>query len=188
MFTSIYTNVLRTTMQRCYSSAASLPRTFFDIEISGKPVGRLVFELRSDVVPKTTSNFLALCTGEKGFGYKDSIFHRIIPGFMAQGGDFQNANGTGGYSIYGDRFEDENFDLKNKSLCLSMANAGPNTNGSQFFITFTDCEWLDGKHVVFGRLVEGQDVLQLMETKGSTPHGKTSEQVKISDCGSVEEQ
>ncbi len=161
------------------------PRCFFDITADGAPVGRLEFELHADVVPKTAENFRALCTHEKGYGYKGSTFHRVIPGFMCQGGDFTNHNGTGGKSIYGDRFEDENFELKHTSDgLLSMANAGPGTNGSQFFITTAVTPWLDGKHVVFGRVAEGMDVLKKVEALGSRS-GATSKRLVIEDCGQL---
>ena len=169
------------------------PVVFFDIEIAGQPVGRIKMELYKDVVPKTAENFRQLCTGEHRLnkipiGYKQCSFHRVMKDFMIQGGDFVKGDGTGRMSIYGDKFQDESFTLKHDTPgLLSMANSGPDTNGCQFFITCNKCDWLDGKHVVFGRVLDQESMLLVRKIENVPTGANNTPKVAVivSECGEL---
>ncbi|KAF8900883.1 cyclophilin-like domain-containing protein [Gymnopilus junonius] len=172
-------------------SSTTRPIVFMDINIGETPAGRLKMELFSDIVPKTAENFRQLCTGEfrvnsRPQGYKGATFHRVVPNFMCQGGDFLKGDGTGSFSIYGDKFPDENFQEKHTGPgLLSMANSGPNTNGCQFFITTAKCDFLDGKHVVFGKVIDGMLTLRKIENVATGPNNRPKLVVKITECGEM---
>ncbi|GMM33106.1 peptidylprolyl isomerase [Saccharomycopsis crataegensis] len=169
------------------SRSAFGKKVFLTPKVGETELAPIKIELFDEVVPKTAENFRALCTGEKGFGFAGSPFHRIIPDFMIQGGDITRGNGTGGKSIYGDRFADENFDIKHdRAGLLSMANAGPNTNGSQFFITTVPCPWLDGRHTVFGVVYENFESVKKLEALGSQS-GRPRAMVTVSDAGEIKD-
>merc|ERR1711871_748358 len=195
MFSKVSMYSEKADVEKAIKWEGPLPRVFFDMEMGEEKLGRIEMELFADVVPKTAENFRQLCTGEAGMGkngkplhYKGSSFHRVISNFMCQGGDFTNGNGTGGESIYGEKFDDENFKMKHDTKgLLSMANAGPGTNGSQFFITTTETPHLDGKHVVFGRVVKGYDVVEKIESCEKGASDKPVVDVVIADCGEIKE-
>ncbi|GMM57763.1 peptidylprolyl isomerase [Maudiozyma humilis] len=185
MFRTTLQSTLRGTRLFSQSASALGKKVFLEPAVNGKSLGRIEFELYDEVVPKTAENFRALCTGEKGWGYKGVPFHRIIPGFMIQGGDTDLTNGFGGKSIYGSKFADESFAKKHtKAGLLSMANSGPNTNGSQFFITTVPCPWLDGHHVVFGEVTKGMDIVKAVEAYG-TQSGKPKAEIVVEDAGEI---
>jgi len=187
--------LIMTYLQLKDATSLKNPRVYFDVEIGGKETGTVVFELFANIVPRTAENFRQLCTGEAGmseFGrkgplhFKNSIFHRVISGFMAQGGDFTKGNGTGGESIYGKKFADENFKLRHtEKYLLSMANSGKNTNGSQFFVTFAQTPHLDRKHVVFGRVERGQEIIAKIQSVPTNAGDEPKAKIKVVKCGQM---